>query len=96
MFEYSFTCKIRYHKIPFYKQIYFIVFINNLLEICFDGQIWAFADDIALLYSNKNKITLHLIVNSDLMKLRNWCIIKIGMLCVNIDKTKFINFGYKS
>ena len=71
----------------------FLIFINDLLQQRFSGTVWAFADDIALLYSNKNKQELWLQITNDLKFLKKWCF--ENKMSVNVSKTKFINFDFK-
>jgi len=70
----------------------FLIFINDLLKVNFHGKISAFADDIAFFYSNKNTTILANLMSEDLLLLSNWC--SINKMQVNVDKTKFINFGF--
>lgn len=51
----------------------FITFININI-IIFDGQICAFAGNIAFFYSDKIKHNLRLQINWYLTMLRNWCV----------------------
>lgn len=70
----------------------FLIFINDLLNLNFRGQISAFADDIALFYSGKDPATIAEIINEDLILLNNW--VKANKMQVNVSKTKFINFDF--
>lgn len=72
----------------------FLVFINDLLEIPFHGRAGAFADDIALFYS---ETTIHEIwtkINEDLEVLNLWC--HINKMKINVNKTKYVNFSLVS
>lgn len=71
----------------------FIIFLNDLLRIPFKGTISAFADDVALRYSDVNWNNIWKNMNIDLIKLNNWC--KNNYMVINANKTKFINFDYK-
>lgn len=71
----------------------FIIFINDLLNVNFIGKPFAFADDIAFLYSNSNKDNIFESITSDLHSLRRWCI--INKMLVNVNKTKMVNFDHK-
>lgn len=70
----------------------FLIFINDLLNLDFYGQINAFADDIAFFYMYKDLILMNTYINHDLLLLRKWC--NINKMQVNVSKTKFINFDY--
>lgn len=68
----------------------FLIFINDLLNINFHGKINAFADDIALFYTDSNLNTLTVFINEDLLLLKEWC--TTNKMQVNVNKTKFMNF----
>lgn len=51
----------------------FILFINASLNKRFEGNVSAFADDMALLYSDKYVLNLCQKKNCDLVILRNRC-----------------------
>ncbi|XP_039299150.1 uncharacterized protein LOC120354991 [Nilaparvata lugens] len=74
--------------------ILFIIFINDLLNIKFNGIIQAFADDIAFLYSHKSKEVIKNNIVADLSILREWC--SKNKMIVNVSKTKYINFDYRA
>jgi hypothetical protein len=69
----------------------FLIFINDLLTLPFHGQICAFADDVALFYSEKDSNLILDKINDDLSLLSNWCL--TNKMQVNVDKTKYINFS---
>lgn len=71
----------------------FLIFINDLLLLKFKGNIIAFADDVALRYSERNWETIWNALNNDLKILRKWC--NNNKMIVNTNKTKFINFDLK-
>lgn len=70
--------------------VLFLIFLNDLLELNFHGKVSAFADDIALFYSNKDTFRLGELINHDLLLLRQWCL--QNKMQVNVNKTKFVNF----
>ena len=74
--------------------ILFLIFINDLLETNFCGSISAFADDIYLFYSQKDVRVLFEDLSSDLKLLKLWC--NENGMQVNVLKTKYINFGFKT
>jgi hypothetical protein len=65
----------------------FIIFINDPFR-CF---VSAFADDIALRYSNTTWLNIWQDFHTDLKILRTWC--NGNSMVVNADKTKFVNFS---
>ena len=73
--------------------ILFIIFINDLcnLELC--GQIVTYADDTVIIFSTTSYELLKDMINSDLMKIKNW--FKNNDLKINSNKTKYINFSLK-
>lgn len=72
----------------------FLVFINDLLQLPFHGQISAFADDIALFYSYTDSFNAWQMISEDLNTIRNWCF--INKMQVNVSKTKYVNFSHNS
>lgn len=71
----------------------FIIFINDLLKQNFSGYVSAFADDIALLYSNRKSSEICQNINNDFNILRSWCF--ENKMVLNVTKTKYINFDFK-
>ncbi|KAG8319844.1 hypothetical protein J6590_108404 [Homalodisca vitripennis] len=74
--------------------VLFLIFINDLLTLNFNGKITAFADDIAIFYSHENELTISEQINSDLLLLRKWCL--INKMQVNVNKSKFLNFSFQN
>lgn len=71
----------------------FLIFINDLLNQNFRGHINAFADDVAIFYSNNNTQTIWEDINKDLKTLRFWC--ENNHMEINVSKTKFVNFDLR-
>lgn len=71
----------------------FLIFINDLLFQSFEGDIIAFADDIALQYSKPFWGKIWDSMNCDLKTLNEWCC--SNKMIVNASKTKFINFDFR-
>lgn len=71
----------------------FLIFINDLLELNFNGNASAFADDIALFYSQKDVPLLKTLISEDLTTLKVWC--SSNKMQVNVDKTKYVNFDFR-
>lgn len=71
----------------------FLIFINDLLHIPFRGKTTAFADDIAIQYTDVNWNNIFEDMKMDIQKLKAWC--DNNNMVINADKTKFINFNLK-
>lgn len=71
----------------------FLIFINDLLEKRFAGSPSAFADDIAIFYTEKNFQTLENGILHDIELLRNWCF--DNKMKINVNKSKYINFDFR-
>lgn len=69
----------------------FLIFINDLLESPFHGSASAFADDIALFYSERTSQEIWTKINADLEILNVWC--HINKMKINVNKTKYVNFN---
>lgn len=72
----------------------FLVFVNDLMNAPFCGNITAFADDIALQYVEKYWTNIWDNINKDLRTLRSWC--SYNRMLLNAEKTTFINFDLKA
>lgn len=71
--------------------ILFLVFINDLCNATFEGEVLSFADDTAIFYKADNEAELQLKIQKDLLHLRWWfCKNK---LIVNANKSNFIKFN---
>lgn len=71
----------------------FLIFINDLLAQNLNGSVNAFADDVAIFYSDLNTQNLLEKINEDLITVRNWC--KLNCMEINVSKTKFVNFALR-
>ena len=69
----------------------FIIFINDFCNLSLFGQLITYADDTVLIYSSKNYDLIKEMINSDLIKVKNW--FQQNDLIINSDKTKYINFN---
>ena len=69
--------------------ILFLCFINDLPN-CTLLSSFLFADDTAVLASNKNLTDLVETVNTELQKISNW--LRSNRMAINVSKTKFILF----
>jgi hypothetical protein len=69
----------------------FLLFIDDLKELILKGNLQLFADDIAIVYSEKNWADVEQAMNQDLEEIRNW--MSRNKLAVNIRKSNFIIFG---
>lgn len=71
----------------------FLIFINDMLSLKLNGKPSAFADDVALFYSNKDIGILTNQISEDLEMLRQWCC--TNKMHINVGKTKYVNFSFK-
>uniref|UniRef100_A0A1B6LGF7 Reverse transcriptase domain-containing protein n=1 Tax=Graphocephala atropunctata TaxID=36148 RepID=A0A1B6LGF7_9HEMI len=72
--------------------ILFLIFINDLLNLIFNGTVIAFADDISIFYTHKDQGIIGQLINRDLFMLREWCL--SNKMQINVSKTKYINFDF--
>jgi len=71
----------------------FLIYVNDMPNICRKLLFMLFADDTSILYSNSDIMQLMNTINSELINLSDW--FKANRLSLNIQKTSFIMFGYK-
>ena len=69
----------------------FLIYINDIQECSEKLKFYLFADDMNILYADKNLRSLELIVNQELCKLYVW--LTANKLTLNIKKTNFIIFS---
>lgn len=68
----------------------FTIYINSLLDIDTAGTILSFADDTAVLYTEKTWEDLRTKAESDFKKIQQW--FQYNKLTLNCDKTKYLPF----
>lgn len=68
----------------------FTIYINSLLHIDTAGTILSFADDTAILYTEKTWELLKTKTESDFKKIQQW--FQYNKLTLNCDKTKYLPF----
>ena len=71
----------------------FLVYINDVDNICKNIKIMLFADDTVMYTSHGNDDTAVQLLQEDVNRFAGWC--KRNKLTLNIDKTKFLGFGLK-
>ena len=72
----------------------FIIYINDLSNVCQHMMSLLCADDTNLFQSGKDVIQLQKEVEADLNRISEW--LKINKLSLNIKKTHFIVFSNKN
>ena len=72
----------------------FLIYVNDIDNISRILNFILFADDTNILYSNPDFRSLIKNINSELNSLSDW--FKANRLSINLKKTHFINFGYKT
>ena len=72
--------------------IFFLLYINELLNFNFSGRIFGFADDTAVVFYGKCCDSLIKLVNNDLFVIKHW--MDLIHLCLNSDKSCLINFSF--
>lgn len=70
--------------------IVFLICINDLLELEFHSDIFAYADDTTLVCSSYNRKPLKLQIRRDLDKIQSWLI--INKLLIIFSKSKCLMF----
>lgn len=73
--------------------ILFILYINDIVHETENASIIMFADDTVLKIRGKDIDSTIRQMNSDLEKVLNW--LNVNKLKLNVDKTKWMIFGYK-
>lgn len=73
--------------------ILFLIYVNDLCNGNFLGQLTSFADDTALCYVGKNRTEIELKINKDLEALRWW--FTENYMVLNTDKTNYVNFSLR-
>lgn len=69
----------------------FLLYINSLSEIQLGGNLFLYADDIALIYHRGSAEQIQSAINRDLEKLSIWT--TENRLTINVDKTKYMIFN---
>lgn len=69
----------------------FIMYLNDIAEIKLNGELFLYADDIAILYATKTTQELSKQMNTDCKTLNEW--MSSNKLTPNTQKTKYINFN---
>lgn len=70
--------------------ILFIIYINSLLNLNLDAEMYCFADDTVILLKDNNYIDLMSLANNCLDKVKCWC--DNHNLQLNLNKSKYIIF----
>lgn len=68
----------------------FLIYINETLNLTLNGKLIMFADDMALLNSDKSPSDLRLVMQSDAISINNWC--EENHMKINESKTHYIIF----
>ena len=71
----------------------FLIYINDLSNVCESMMPLLFADDTNLFKSGRDSIQIQLEIESDLLRISEW--LKINELSLNIKKTQFMVFTNK-
>jgi Reverse transcriptase (RNA-dependent DNA polymerase) len=69
----------------------FLIYINNIKHLNLNGNLFQYADDIALVYSAKTMAELTQQMNEDMDSMKQW--MDNHKLTVNIGKTKYMFFN---
>jgi hypothetical protein len=72
----------------------FILYINDIVNCSEVLQLYLFADDTTVFHSDSDFQKLITVLNFELNKLNMW--FKANKLSVNVQKTKYILFGFKT
>lgn len=72
----------------------FAIFINDIFKVTLYGIIIAFADDITIVFSNKNFKNIESSVEKDMKRIFGW--ILINELIVNLTKSHYMLIGCDS
>ena len=74
--------------------LFFLIYINDIINSSRLLDFTLFADDTNILYSNSNSEQLIAILNLELNKVSVW--LQVNKLSLNLDKTKFIIFNKRN
>ena len=72
------------------SSLLFLVYVNDCLEIQYNGYMQMYADDTVLIYSSRNTKELHSSMQQDLETLNEWMF--NNSLSFNANKTKYVIF----
>ena len=70
--------------------LFFILYINDLLNASEQVGLLFFADDASIFYSHSNPNTLESVLNNDLKNIEVW--LRCNKLSVNVKKTTYLFF----
>ena len=73
--------------------LFFILYINDMINSLTNMDIIHFADDSTLHVKFAKNSNISTMVNNELYSINNW--LKVNKLCLNIDKTKYMIFSIK-
>ena len=73
--------------------ILFLVYINDLVNVCQELMAILFADDTNLFKTGKDPQIIQDVINTELQRVSTW--LKVNKLSLNIDKTHFMIFTKK-
>lgn len=92
MFKYNFQiCLAKFTRTHTHTHTHTHIYINELLKLKLNSQIFAYADDTALVCSSYSKTSLRLSISNDLEAVSNWLI--DYKLLINTSKTKCLVYS---
>lgn len=72
--------------------ILFLLYLNDITNLNIQGGFTLFADDTTILWRSSSGDLLEGAMSEDLCRIKEWC--DSNSLCLNIDKTKILAFGF--
>ena len=72
----------------------FLLYINDLPNICDNANFVLFADDTNILFKGPNMEQLVIDINDNMIKIKNW--FRLNKLSLNVGKTNYMLLGPKS
>lgn len=85
------SCKLGVPQGSVLGPILFLLYINNIENLKLNGQLFLYADDIALVYGEQVYPELQQSMNADLLLIKSW--MSNNRLHLNAKKTKFMIFN---
>ena len=71
----------------------FLIYVNDMPEVCLNSEFMLYADDTVLTIANNNIVDLFNNMQLDVFKIKEWC--DVNKLTINVKKTKLMCFNVK-
>lgn len=72
----------------------FLIYVNDIKDIGLKGEVFMYADDLAMVYNDESLQNMENVINEDLLKLGLW--VRNLKLTINTNKTKYMLFNQEA